>query len=88
MGTATALGKAPRLSPPQKVSKSTLGGPDLKKRFNSQRRGNQFRSPNIYEQILEKAKDKFNKNNKTDTGKLAEPVDTEPTQSTLTGFHE
>lgn len=92
IGTATPLGKAPRRNPPKKFSKTSLGGTDLKRRVGAQKSGNQMRTPNIYEAMIEKVKEKMKdeKKNpgKTDTGKIAEPVDTEPKQKMLTGYHE
>lgn len=89
MGTATAIGSAPRRTPPKKFSKTSLGGTDLKRRIGAQKSGNQMRTPNIYEDIVKTTKEKLEKKNpgKTDTGKSAEKIDTEPKNQQMTGYN-
>lgn len=89
IGTATALGSAPRRTPPKKFSKTSLGGSDLKRRVGAQKSGNQLRTPTIYEAVVNKVKEKMKKNRgKTDTGQAADLVNTQPDHKMMTGYHE
>lgn len=85
VGTATAIGSAPRRTPPQRFSKSTLGGSDLKRRTGAQKAGNQQRTPNIYEEIVKKVKEKMPAG-KTATNMPAETVDTNVNMSPTNGY--
>lgn len=89
IGTATPLGSAPRRTPPQRFSKTSLGGTDLKRRVGAQKSGNQLRTPSIYEEAVKKVKEKMMKNpGKTDTGQAANSVNTQPEHKMMTGYHE
>lgn len=87
MGTATAIGSAPRKTPAKKFSKTSLGGTDLKRRAGAQKAGNQMRTPNIYEMAIKATKEKMKKSGRTDTGQRPNLVDTEPDHKSMTGYN-
>jgi len=85
-GTATPIGSAPRRTPPKSFSKTSLGGTDLRRRMGSQKAGNQLRTPNIYEEIVEKVKSKLGKAGRTDTNNPADEVNTNIEQNSTNNY--
>ena len=89
-GTATGFGG--RHNPKRSQAKSTLGGNKMKTRASLQRSGNQ-KAAGRYEEytISEARKAAFKKvekmkGSRTDTGSPADPIDTEPSKPSMTGY--
>lgn len=91
-GTATGFGG--RHNPKRSQAKSTLGGNKMKTRASLQRSGNQkaagrYEEYNLSESrkaVFEKVKEKKMKGSRTDTGSPADPIDTEPSKPSMTGY--